>query len=39
MTKEQEKCPHVKWIPESHENNWRSYCAKCGLRAQGSCQE
>jgi len=36
---EQEKCPHVKWEPEAPENNWRSYCLKCGLRAQGSCQE
>lgn len=31
-------CMHLEWIPESRDNDWRSYCAHCKLPAAGSCQ-
>lgn len=35
---DQDTCPHSEWAPEAKENNWRSFCLKCGMKAQGSCQ-
>ncbi|MND76831.1 hypothetical protein D3C80_684880 [compost metagenome] len=31
-------CSHPSWTEESADNNWRSNCTKCGLKASGSCQ-
>lgn len=34
----QPDCDHPEWSKESRDNNWRSSCTRCGIRAEGSCQ-